>query len=166
MDEGMSEKPRFRLGTIEDLNNWKPKPSAWRILDSGIEHTSGYFIDKERLHSLSPLRHMSDKEWCDMHDFVKVFFRARRQLFPHVYSSEWPEHKRRPIPVGRRFDVLQRDNFRCQLCGRSAPNGAVLEVDHRTARALGGTDDLDNLWTLCWECNRGKSDKRYEYRLE
>lgn len=57
-----------------------------------------------------------------------------------------------------RFAILRRDGYRCQICGRSAQHGAVLEVDHRFPRARGGTDDPTNLWTLCFECNRGKSD--------
>jgi 5-methylcytosine-specific restriction endonuclease McrA len=34
----------------------------------------------------------------------------------------------------------------------------VLEIDHRIPRAKGGSDDPSNLWTLCFDCNRGKSD--------
>lgn len=58
-----------------------------------------------------------------------------------------------------RFVIMQRDGFRCCLCGRSAQNGAILEIDHKIARARGGTDDEANLWTLCFECNRGKRDR-------
>jgi len=58
-----------------------------------------------------------------------------------------------------RFAILKRDGYRCQLCGRSAKNhGVVLEVDHKIARAKGGADKPSNLWTLCFDCNRGKSD--------
>jgi len=31
------------------------------------------------------------------------------------------------------------------------------EVDHSHARASGGTDNLRNLWPLCWNCNLDKS---------
>lgn len=58
-----------------------------------------------------------------------------------------------------RFSIFRRDNYRCQICGRNAQeHGVVLEVDHRIPRAKGGTDDPTNLWTLCFECNRGKRD--------
>lgn len=58
-----------------------------------------------------------------------------------------------------RFAIFKRDNYRCQICGRTAADhGAVLEVDHKIPRAKGGTEDIANLWTLCFECNRGKSD--------
>ena len=57
-----------------------------------------------------------------------------------------------------RFQVLARDGFRCQYCGAaSTDEGVRLEVDHVYPQALGGTDDLDNLVTACYVCNRGKS---------
>lgn len=56
-----------------------------------------------------------------------------------------------------RFKVFRRDHYRCCLCGASAANGRRLEVDHRVPVANGGTNDLGNLWTLCFECNRGKA---------
>lgn len=58
----------------------------------------------------------------------------------------------------QRFQILRRDNFRCQLCGRSQEHGAVLEVDHKIPKSGGGGNDDENLWTLCFECNRGKAD--------
>ena len=60
--------------------------------------------------------------------------------------------------LARRFETLKRDKYRCRLCGASTADGddVRLEVDHRIARANGGTDAPDNLWTLCFACNRGK----------
>lgn len=66
-------------------------------------------------------------------------------------------------PIGRaalsctlRFQVFKDDSYCCQLCGGSARDGKKLEVDHKIAVARGGTNDRSNLWTLCFECNRGK----------
>ena len=57
-----------------------------------------------------------------------------------------------------RFLILRRDGYQCQICGRTAQDGVRLEVDHRTARSRHGSNNPDNLWTLCFDCNRGKSD--------
>jgi hypothetical protein len=55
-----------------------------------------------------------------------------------------------------RFEVFKRDDFTCQYCGRKSPD-VVLEVDHIIPLAEGGpTEDLLNLTTSCWDCNRGK----------
>lgn len=67
--------------------------------------------------------------------------------------------RRTEVAVGIRFDVFNRDAFRCQYCGIGVTDGALLEVDHVIARANGGPDTLDNLVTACQECNRGKSAK-------
>jgi hypothetical protein len=53
--------------------------------------------------------------------------------------------------------VLQRDGYRCRFCGTTAAEGR-LQVDHVMSKARGGADTLDNLATLCEECNAGKSD--------
>ena len=54
-----------------------------------------------------------------------------------------------------RFEVFKRDGFCCAYCNRSVPE-VVLEVDHIIPRAEGGGDEMENLITACWDCNRGK----------
>ncbi|MGH6683882.1 MAG: HNH endonuclease [Pseudolabrys sp.] len=56
-----------------------------------------------------------------------------------------------------RFKIFTRDKFRCQICGRSQKDDVTLHVDHRVSVADGGSDELDNLQTLCSDCNLGKS---------
>ena len=58
-----------------------------------------------------------------------------------------------------RFEVFKRDNFTCQYCGSKAPQ-VVLEVDHIEPVSKGGTNDILNLVTSCFDCNRGKSDRK------
>jgi hypothetical protein len=62
------------------------------------------------------------------------------------------------ISSSKRFEIFKRDDYRCQLCGAKAADGAALHVDHRLAVAKSGSNDDDNLWTLCDRCNLGKSD--------
>ena len=57
-----------------------------------------------------------------------------------------------------RFEVFARDAFTCQYCGRRPPE-VVLELDHIHPRSKGGQDELTNLITSCWDCNRGKAAK-------
>ena len=59
------------------------------------------------------------------------------------------------VSVKQRDDILRRDNYTCQKCGRYA----IVEVDHKIPFSLGGSDANDNLWTLCERCNRGKSNR-------
>lgn len=59
------------------------------------------------------------------------------------------------IGSSKRYEVLKRDNFACVLCGATAKDD-LLEVDHIKAITNGGNDDVDNLRTLCNQCNQGK----------
>lgn len=66
--------------------------------------------------------------------------------------------ERKPISKTLRFEVFKRDGFKCQYCGRSAPE-VILEVDHILPVAEGGTNDIINLITSCKDCNRGKGKR-------
>lgn len=57
--------------------------------------------------------------------------------------------------------IKNRDNYTCCNCGNSTylePN-LLLEIDHIIPVSKGGLTVVDNLQTLCWKCNRAKSDK-------
>ena len=55
----------------------------------------------------------------------------------------------------RRSAILHRDNYTCQCCGKK---NCRLEVHHIKFRRNGGTDDEENLITLCKECHDGVHD--------
>jgi hypothetical protein len=66
----------------------------------------------------------------------------------------------RDINLRLRFRIMQRDRFRCCQCGRSPATdlGVVLHVDHIIPWSKGGETTMENLQTLCSDCNLGKSD--------
>jgi 5-methylcytosine-specific restriction endonuclease McrA len=53
-----------------------------------------------------------------------------------------------------RKQVLKRDNWRCQNCGRQQN----LEVHHKKMRSQGGNDSCVNLITLCHSCHANEHD--------
>jgi hypothetical protein len=57
-----------------------------------------------------------------------------------------------------RFEIFKRDGFRCQYCGKYPPD-VMLEVDHIQPKSKKGSDDINNLVTSCFDCNRGKSNR-------
>jgi len=59
------------------------------------------------------------------------------------------------ISKKNRFEVFKRDGFRCVYCGKTPP-AVLLEIDHIQPKALGGKDNIQNLVTACFDCNRGK----------
>ena len=60
-----------------------------------------------------------------------------------------------------RESIKKRDNFTCCICSNSThiePN-LLLELDHIIPVSKGGYTTEENLQTLCWKCNRAKSNK-------
>ena len=87
-------------------------------------------------------------------------------LFDHAVLNEkykLEQHSKRKIhraslSASVRYSILKSDNYKCRICRKSASDGAKLHVDHKVPVSKGGTNDPDNLWTLCERCNLGKSD--------
>lgn len=79
---------------------------------------------------------------------------------------------RRSIDNKLKYAVLQRDNSTCQRCGANIQNSpdVKLVIDHKIPVEMGGETVIDNLWTLCSECNGGKQaffqDKNTEQMKE
>jgi hypothetical protein len=75
-------------------------------------------------------------------------------------KSEYKHSTNRDVNLRLRFQVMKRDNFKCCNCGRSpaTTQGLELHIDHIKPWAKGGETVIDNLQTLCQDCNLGKSD--------
>ena len=80
---------------------------------------------------------------------------------PLMSSDPESAHKtKRDINLRMRFMVMKRDNFKCCMCGRSPATtpGLELHIDHIIPWSKGGETVIDNLQTLCSDCNLGKSN--------
>jgi hypothetical protein len=91
---------------------------------------------------------------------TSVWGNAMAQLNPQMQQQNKKPRKRKAISNGTRFNIFNRDNFRCTYCGRSSSeDGVKLEVDHIIPVVKGGKNTEENLTTACYECNRGKNAK-------
>jgi hypothetical protein len=72
----------------------------------------------------------------------------------------------RNISLRLRFIVMRRDDFKCKIDGRSPATevGLKLEVDHIIPWDKGGETVIENLQTLCSDCNRGKSNLDFKIK--
>lgn len=76
-------------------------------------------------------------------------------------ASAFAKEQRTLMTKKLREYIKKRDNFTCCLCCNSThiePN-LLLEIDHIIPISKGGLTTETNLQTLCWKCNRSKSDK-------
>ena len=62
-----------------------------------------------------------------------------------------------------RAHALDRDNYTCQHCGAK---NTRLEVHHIKYRSQGGSDDLDNLITLCEKCHHDLHKGKIELKIK
>lgn len=85
----------------------------------------------------------------------RVFKDSDFKICPYCGNQLSTRTGRQPIPRKLRHQVFQRDGYRCRECGASKDETS-LEIDHIVPVAKGGTNDIDNLQTLCRECNRMK----------
>ena len=95
---------------------------------------------------------------------IKIFIEdiMPNTIIPISFLPEEEKNKkikkiRSPLSPKLRMDVFKRDKFVCQYCGACGPD-IELEIDHIIPVSRGGTDELSNLKTACWDCNRGKGD--------
>lgn len=77
-----------------------------------------------------------------------------------------PVIHRRAVSAKVKNAVLNRDGWRCQICGFKTNTRAFLHIDHKIALANGGTNEISNLWTLCAECNLRKGKRVIRYRRD
>lgn len=64
------------------------------------------------------------------------------------------------ISRAKRAAILARDGQRCLQCGCRTG----LTIDHIRAKSDGGTDQMENLQTLCEDCNLEKGDAYMDFR--
>jgi hypothetical protein len=101
------------------------------------------------------------------YDIDKSRFRDLKRLSDQKKEKEWYIIQKkeeldniRTIEQGRKFTgrlrqlILERDNYRCVLCGADS-NSCKLEVDHILPWADGGKTMYENGRTVCPDCNKG-----------
>ena len=103
--------------------------------------------------------HYCEEESFDF-DELKYYYDRAMELKAHRQTRQYQiKMERAKMTDSLRYDILKRDNFRCQICGSNAQDGVKLHVDHITPVSKGGQTIKCNLRTLCDRCNMGKSDK-------
>lgn len=89
----------------------------------------------------------------------KALLEKQKELRAADPHTLFMEEQRRLMSASLRYDILRRDNFRCQICGATAADGYKLHVDHIIPVSRGGKTEPANLRTLCERCNMGKGAK-------
>lgn len=107
--------------------------------------------------------YLKDKDTTGIKDsiFEHIMKSRLRQEIRKMKQAEWSPkkkfivNKRNAISSRLRFEILKRDGYTCQYCGRKPPK-VELEVDHIEPYSKTRDNNPENLITACEDCNRGK----------
>jgi 5-methylcytosine-specific restriction protein A len=91
------------------------------------------------------------KTYCERHASEEVKWKpdaVRGNRHERGYGNAWTK---------RRARILLRDCGLCQVCKRDGRVTVATEVDHRVPKSQGGTDEDDNLQSICNPCHKTKT---------
>ena len=103
----------------------------------------------------------NSKRSCKIEITQKILKDIQSEISAKIVKSGHIKMQRSAMTNDLREAIKKRDNYTCCICGNSVykePN-LLLEVDHIIPVSKGGTSEASNLQTLCWRCNRKKSNK-------
>lgn len=79
--------------------------------------------------------------------------------FECTLRQYYTKKQRKLMTQELRKEIMQRDNYTCQICGKYMPDEVGLQIDHIIPVSKGGKTVRSNLRVLCSKCNGSKSDK-------
>jgi hypothetical protein len=94
-------------------------------------------------------------------DYAEQFMRSIGYVYDQTVVekifliSSTPIVSRKSICKSIRHEVFKRDDYRCLECGATNKE-STLHIDHIIPVSQGGSNEIDNLQTLCARCNLGK----------
>lgn len=128
----------------------------------------GEVVTTEQIREVSGIQSSSRRirELRQIYGWEIDSFRSHSDLKPSEYRlAAAPANYKLKFSTGisskLRSQVLARNNSICRLCGLAAGEKyedgtrVTLQVDHIQPRDAGGSDEMDNLRTLCHRCNEG-----------
>lgn len=86
-----------------------------------------------------------------LHDDPEKELRTTRDAYQYPSVIRLRSYIRIPYTkvVLSRRNIMRRDNFACQYCGKKSK----LTIDHIIPKSRGGADTWENLTTACEKCN-------------
>jgi hypothetical protein len=130
-------------------------PDGCSCAQCRYDHRQSELYWQVRFHVRQALLAAKDLEWGSgdpVHSVVDAATEIGHELYPPEARPEALAYRKRRLDAALRKQVLERDAYRCQECGTHLD----LSVDHIVPEVLGGSDDLENLQTLCGPCNSRK----------
>ena len=149
-DEYLKEVPKYVLENDEDAFYSR---LGFATIDESVLNFEYIFSTT----TLGGMKHDTFSVKMNEDTISKVINKLQDKLSNASLAKE----QRALMTTKMRQTIKERDNYTCCICGNSTqkePN-LLLEIDHKIPVSKGGLTIECNLQTLCWKCNRSKSNK-------
>lgn len=94
------------------------------------------------------------------YDYLKERYQKLENINHECTLNEYHcENQRKLMTRSLREQIMKRDNYTCQSCGKYMPDEVGLHIDHIIPVSKGGKTVASNLQVLCSKCNGSKSNK-------
>jgi hypothetical protein len=147
-------------------DRWKLANRIRRSPGSGRSRLLAYFqanvnqtLTKDELHYVAKIqehprriRELAEQGWQIASQYEQGDLRPGEYVLTSL--ERLPLKARQHIKL--RYEILERDKFRCADCGSVAGPGVTLQVHHKQLVSQKGTNEPDNLITLCNSCHAGR----------
>ena len=144
---------RGRKRYLQPQFNNRKRDKGW--IAPSLEHKKDIHIQAiSRINKVMPLTDIT----MEMGNFDTQVLRAKEEGKPLPQGADY-QHGERYGTATLREAVFSRDNYKCQCCGRTISDGAILHVHHIKYRSHGGTNSMVNLATVCDKCHTPKNHK-------
>ncbi|MBM6675717.1 HNH endonuclease [Olsenella uli] len=133
--EALDDERAFRFITVRDQTRYRQRnyvKTSYKVsvADSELDVSWGWLVDRhERL--------------------ARIGFEATLKEY-HSKSQ------RKLMTKALRKQIMERDHYTCQICGKYMPDEVGLQIDHIIPVAKGGKTVPSNLRVLCNRCNGRK----------
>lgn len=100
------------------------------------------------------------KEFCCSFQWLVNRDQQLRAInYESTLNNYHSKNQRRLLTKDLRKQIMERDHYTCQICGKYMPDGVGLHIDHIIPVSKGGKTVPSNLQVLCSKCNGSKSNK-------
>lgn len=116
------------------------------------------------------------RHWEVLYKSPSNFIDAYNNAEKRYIMKQWPineklsdgesiiDNKPSVLTEEMKGQVLERDHYTCVCCDKQNGKGVRLQIDHILPVTMGGKNEIDNLQTLCMQCNLEKGTNEIDYR--
>lgn len=100
------------------------------------------------------IKNVQDKEYsCDYQSLIDRYIMLQKIDFQCTLNEYHCKNQRKLMTKALRKEIMLRDNYTCQICGKYMPDEVGLHIDHIIPVSKGGKTIVSNLQVLCSKCN-------------